>query len=538
MGRPRVLLFFLFAIAAAWLCILPFASSTGVFLSPDETAVYQAAKQFAHDGSMRLVSPYLAQFPWAHARSFVSQGSFAVPIGFIGAPLIQALFHRVHLPWLGLYVTPLLVLVVAYLFWRLGQRLPIIWRSLILLSWLTLPNVVLYANRSLFPNLITVCLTFMAGFLVWERRSLPRSVLAGACWALACIIRPIDIVWILPWVLCAWRFRQARQPCKERTSALTVLLTASLVGLFGAYIHSKTYGSLFQLGYFLRDPVVSHASSTVEAITVQPTPRVVNWLPFGIHPRHMWFNVKQYILGILWPWVLLACCLAVIEMRRLKTNPWAWLGIWTGMVCISIYGQGIYQDAIGVNVVSIGNSFLRYTLPLMVFLPGLVLLLANVLQQRKQKGVEYICMGLVAAMCAYGLAVANFQGPEAVQPSLTTLESYAQIQKMTGELVAPAIVFSDRSDKLFFAPGWSPVTPIPPLEEIDRFHAAFPDVHIYFFGRPLESEAFDAWSNHGYAPVAEFRAGNEVLYSMFDMDEWMQQDAGLMEQDASFEQSP
>lgn len=524
MERPRAIIFFLLAIAAVWLCILPFASSPGIFLSPDETAVYQAAKQFAHDGTMRLASPYIAQFPWAHARSFVAQGEFAVPVGFIGMPLVQALAHALRLPWLGAYLTPLLVLIVGFLFWKISSKQSLPWRVLIVLSWLTLPNVVLYANRSLFPNLMAVCLSFIAGYFIWERRSLPRSIMAGLCWGVACIIRPIDAAWIVPWILCAWRFRQGRQQCEERTHALTVMLSAGLVVLLGAVVHRMTYDSIFQLGYFLRDPVITHPAAMPETVTVTPTPSVVNWFPFGIHPRHMWFNLKQYLFGILWPWVLLALGAALGQKKHVLKNPWVWLAGWTGAVCVGIYGQGIYQDAIGVNVVSIGNSFLRYMLPLMVFVPGIVLLLAQVLQRFAYPAFRFIIGSLVACACLYGLVAANFQGPESVQASVGTLETYAQVQAALSQLVAPAIVFSDRSDKLFFAPGWSPVTPIPLLDEIDRFHQAFPDVHLYFFGRPLESDAFDAWANHGYAPIAEFRAGNEVLYSMEDLDQYLQQD--------------
>lgn len=524
MKHSRAILFALCAVAALWLCILPFASHSGVFLSPDETAVYQSAQAFAKTGSMQLASNLVEQFPWAHARSFVTLRNGIAPIGFIGMPMLVSAAFFAGIPVLGAFLAPILVLLSGYFIWRLTKQAEVSIRLLAVLSWFTLPNVILYTNRSLFPNLPAICFAFIGSALLWEKRSFPRAVIAGICAALALAIRPIDAVWILPWFLCAWRFRQNRQQCKERKYALSFLVAAFALSCIAVMVHVKTYGSLFSIGYFLRDPIVQETALTATSTaTIRPTAPVVNWLPFGIHPRHVWFNIKNYILGILLPWSALVAAVLLMKRKQLKTSPWVWLGLWTLICCVMVYGQGIYQDHVGINVVSIGNSFLRYVLPCSIFVPFAVAQFLQSIQEKNVQPLRVICSLLVGSICAFGLATALWQGSESVIASSATLETYTQIQQQTKKLASPAVVVSDRSDKLFFLPQWSPVTPIPPMSEIVRFHAAHPEIQIYFFGRPLDAVGYAAWVDQGFHPLAEYQAGNEIMYHMEISDTQMEE---------------
>lgn len=524
MKHSRAILFAMCAVAAIWLCILPFASHSGVFLSPDETAVYQSAQVFAQTGGMQLASNLVEQFPWAHARSFVTLQNGIAPVGFIGMPMLIGATFFAGVPFLGAFLTPILVLLSGYFIWRLTKQANVSIRLLAVLSWVTLPNVVLYTNRSLFPNLPAICFAFIGSAVLWEKRSFSRAIIAGMCAALALAIRPIDAVWILPWFMVAWRFRQDRQQATERKYALSFVATAFILSCITLIVHVKTYGSLFSIGYFLRDPIVQQtAVSATTTATIAPTAPVINWLPFGIHPRHVWFNVKNYILGILLPWTALVVATLFIKRKQYKTSPWIWLGSWTCSCCVLVYGQGIYQDHIGINVVSIGNSFLRYILPCSIFVPFAIAQFLQSIQAKNVKPLSLICHLLVGSICAFGLAMALWQGSESVIASSATLETYMQIQQETKKLASPAIVVSDRSDKLFFLPGWSPVTPIPPMSEIVRFHLAHPDIQIYFFGRQLDAAGYAAWVDQGFHPLAQYQAGNEIMYHMEISDTQMEE---------------
>jgi len=513
--RPLVRLFLILACAAGWLTVLP-NLQRGIFLSPDETAVYRSAVQFAQTGSMSIPHPSLKEFPWMHPRSFVTLGESMVPVGFIGMPLILGFLGAVGLTFSFGYITPLLVLGVGLIIWLLNRESSTTTRLLAVLSWLSFPTIILYANRGLFPNLPTMCLTVIGGFMVWQKRTIPRSVIAGICIALALAIRPIDAFWILPWAIFAWRFRQDRKQHQERKYLGSVLIAMSVVAIIVGIVQARTYGSVFNIGYFLRDPMVSQGA--IEAIiqpSAQPVTEIQTWLPFGFHPRHVWFNLREYLFGFLWPWVLLVGAAIAISWKKREARPWILLGIWTLGSCAAVYGHGIYQDHVGINVASLGNSFLRYILPATVFIPLAISVVLQKLSDTKQRYAILAGFALVSVTCALGLATAFYDGKEALIESAKTLQSYQSIRvsahAMFGKQV---IVFSDRSDKIFFSPGWDAVTPVPDIKSIARLSATRTDIPVLYFGRPLSEQALADWSAQGFTPRQVMTAGNEALYEM------------------------
>ena len=517
MNRLHITLFAVCSLAAIWLSSLPFAGSTSLFLSPDETAVYQSAKAIAQSGDGGLIDERLRQFPWLHARSFVTLENKAVPVGFIGMPLLVSVAMRLGLPWLATVYTPISVLLVGYLFWRWTNKMPSWVRILTVLTWFTLPNVIVYANRGLFPNLITVCFTAIAAFLIWEKRSISRAGMSGVLFAIACAIRPIDAFWMIPWMACAWYLRQNREQNKENRFVQIWMLAAMCSALIAIIVHVQTLGSIFHIGYFLRDPVIGgdQATTTAQIETIAP---VQNWFPFGIHPMHVWFNVREYLIGMLWPWVLIMCAAAVFQWKAIRRSPWTGLFVWTIASIVGVYGQGVYQDHIGVNVVSIGNSFLRYILPVAVFVPAGVALFLQKIDTLGIRSLKVICGSLIVDSAGLGFVMAFVWGSESIQASAATVRGYEAIQRVfVHPAQSDAVIFSDRSDKIFFTSRTKPVSPMPPLREIARFKQIYPTTQLYYFGRPLMEDALVDWAAHGLTLKAQFSAGNEVMYTIQDL---------------------
>ena len=390
-------------------------------------------------------------------------------------------------------------------------------RILTVLTWFTLPNVIVYANRGLFPNLITVCFTAIAAFLIWEKRSVSRAVFSGILFALACTIRPIDVFWMIPWVACAWFVRRDCEKKKENRFIRYWILAASLIALIAIVVHVRTLGSLFHIGYFLRDPAIVGDQATTTA-QIRATAPVQNWFPFGIHPMHVWFNIRQYVIGMLWPWVLLMCAAAVFQWKVIRRSPWTGLFVWTVASTVAVYGQGVYQDHIGVNVVSIGNSFLRYILPVAVFVPAGVALFLQKIDALDIRFLKVICGSMIAACAGLGFVMAYVLGSESIQASAATLRGYEAIQRVfVHPSQSDAVIFSDRSDKIFFTTHTKPVSPMPPLREIARFKQAYPTTQLYYFGRPLMDDALVDWAAQGLTLKAQFSAGNEVMYTIQDL---------------------
>ena len=249
----------LFAVFVGMLAIplfgIPYLGSS-VFLSPDETATAVSARMFGSTGTMRIDDPVLQTVPWLHPRSFVTQGTAMVPVGFLGLPMLMGIIWKALGEWGLVFFTPLLALSVLYPLWRFTKKFGVPAQIVAVATWLTFPTVILYSNRGLFPNLPAVCFSVWAAYLVWEHRSYARAILAGACAGIALPIRPVEAIWMLAWFAAAWRFRLGRKQHQERASLLLISAGCLLVLIAAMIVAWRTYGSPFAVGYLLRDPVV------------------------------------------------------------------------------------------------------------------------------------------------------------------------------------------------------------------------------------------------------------------------------------------
>ncbi|MDP3794081.1 MAG: hypothetical protein Q8R07_05035, partial [Candidatus Uhrbacteria bacterium] len=374
---------FLFAIAS----ILP-SVRTATYASPDETATAIIAQNIAARGQAFLVEPLARDFPWLHPRSWVSAGDRIVPVGFLGWPWLMSFFvgfgHGAWLPW----IAALIIISSAWPFFRLLRQFHD-WKA----AWwgtlaaFMLPPFLLYANRSLFPNAAVIALGLWSMWLISViarsesssdaaishhverllRRMTPRNdyvFLLGLLSALTAAIRPIELLWIIPWWV--WAARGWRPSKQERWM---IGLGASIVFIPMMLLAYQTYGTALGFGYLMRDN--PSASSRVSGYGLQQTVSIA-WLPFGFDVRHIFRNTRAYFIGLLWPWMLILIAAVYVAWKdrssfpSFRFTPFILAG-WTMLVTLIIYGSGWYNDHIGFWAPTIGNSFLRYTLPVALF---------------------------------------------------------------------------------------------------------------------------------------------------------------------------
>ena len=476
--RNRLLVLLLLLQGAFFFVIPSFGSS--VFLSPDETANAVSARQFAAKGDMRLEEPLLAQFPWLHPRSYVTQGTAMVPVGFLGMPILLGIFWKLFGEWGLVLLTPLLALSIAYPLWRFTAKWGRASQVATILAWLSFPTVILYANRGLFANLPVVCLTVWACYLIWEKRSLPRGISAGLCAGFAIAMRPTEIVWMLPWVFLAF-IKPRRTPptssCEEEGLFKSLsfqegaggVLAFAIPLLLAAFVAWKTYGSPFAVGYFLRDPIVKDAAISAPS-TVVASPQQIIW-PFGIHPMNVLRNTWFYLVKMFWPWTLALLAAVIAFWKNRGARPHILVGAWTLVALVAIYGQAMYQDHVGVNVVSFGNSFLRYLLPMSV----LVAFSAGALATKLPKVATAV---LAVALVAMGTNLAMRGSDESVLPARRELLKY-MAQRIDAKRTFPSdtIFISARSDKVY-VPDFLAVSPVPSADLVERLRAAHPHVVV------------------------------------------------------------
>lgn len=496
----------LFFLQSTLFFVIP-ALGTSVFLSPDETAVAVAARVFGTTGTMRIEDGILADAPWMHPRSFVTQGTTMVPVGFLGLPVIAGIVWRVFGEWGLAFLGPLLAISVAFPLWRLMGPFRIPARIAATAAWLSFPTVILYANRGLFPNLVVVCLVVWCCYLLTMKKRWSWAI-AGVLAGAALAIRPVEVAWILPWIVFFW-LRTTGKRWREIRSVLWVIAPAAVVLAGMALLAWKTYGSPFIVGYQLRDPVV------LQTVRTDAAP-AVGW-PFGFHPRHVIFNVRSYLVGFLGPWTAVALAAAILVWRERRSRAALVVAGWTVFVLCLVYGQAIYQDHVGLNVPSFGNSFLRYLLPLA---PLYAVAVAAIVERTGVKwrgaGGIFLSAVFVAILVSAGSWTAMYRDDEGVRSGAVELARYVAIRRETLSQLGPqAIILSDRSDKVFF-PTFRVASPLPDRSSIRRL-AEYSPVPVALFSTTLDEDGIARWENDGLNLFPVFQTERETLYEIVSL---------------------
>lgn len=489
------LLVLLLLLPGALFFVIPSVGSS-VFLSPDETANAVSARTFAWQRNMRYEEPLLEQFPWLHPRSFVTQGTAMVPVGFLGLPILLGIIWKLVGEWGLVLFTPLLALSVAFPLWRFTSKWGRTSQAATVLTWLSFPTVILYANRGLFANLPVVCLTVWACYFLWDERVVRRAssvALAGLCAGFAIAMRPTEIVWVLPWLWLAMRPLSLRR--REVSEVLMFGFALSFPLFLAAFVAWRTYGSPDAVGYFLRDPVV-----IAPGYQLPPASHVSIW-PFGIHPMNVLRNVWFYLVKTLWPWVVPLVAIAMLFWKKRTARPYLIAGAWTTFALVLIYGQAVYQDHVGVNFVSFGNSFLRYLLPIAPLAALAVGALATKLPKR-------FSVAIVALLVLLGTNMALRGDSESVLPSRQELQRYQAIRNAAVEkLGTETIILSERSDKIFF-PTFRVASPLPEKSELKRLRCGYPAL----FAETLNQQEFSRWEDAGFSFMSVVENKNQTLY--------------------------
>lgn len=487
--------------------LLPRAT-TQVVASPDETAVALFARGWSAREGFKLptgIPDAAASIPGLHPRSMVQQGAWLVPVGFLGMPLLALPFEKI---WEGssAYLTALLVASSVFPLWQFARRLGVRAAIVACISYLSFPVVLLYANRGLFPNLPVVALALWSVWLLGEKARWKIGV-GGLLLGVALTIRPVEAVWLLPWA--AWSMWRSRKTTKPRDRWIA-LIAAVAFPLLGAVAAMHTYQSLMPtIGYWLRDTVQTVAPATAPAVSEIQTAHV---LPFGIHPRTLQLNIRLFWLEMLWPWVLLACAgLVQLWWRDQLTwkTPALWLGAWTVFILSVLYGQATYLDNIR-GTPALGNSFLRYMLPLVPLIALSIGAWAEAMMRNKARTA--IVTMMVAVLACWGVGTALARDEESILATQTELRRYADIRAEAARILMPGtVVISERSDKIFAGlPGIVAVSPLPDDERTWELLRA--RVFTALFHRTLSEEEQEA-SPIKKEPILE--NGNERLYHLY-----------------------
>ncbi len=501
----------LLLLAISALFVLP-ALQRGVYLSPDETANAVIARRLAETGRVAIPDQIIPHTAWVHPRSFVGQAGSLLPVGFLGMSLVLGIMYKISGTFGMNLFTPLLVISVLYPLWTWSRRWGLLGQIATLLGWLSFPTVILYANRGLFSGLAVVCLTLWACWCLHRSRSAPYLVIAGALVGLALAMRPIESIWIVPWLWLARSMGEGRV-LSRRMDTYDALLFFFPLGLIAggfAWLGSKAYGSWFTAGYQLRDmAAVSLDQPTHVALNNSDHVQLIHAWPFGFHPRAVWHNVRAYFFSYLWPWVALTIGVGIAYLRQRVHWRWIAVVVWTCTSLSLVYGQALYQDHVRFQQVAVANSFLRYVLPLSVFFAFALGWCVFRLSQLQKHG-RIAAIALILIMCGSGYWTAFFRDDEGLWQNTKELQKYSDIRQQAVRVLDPdTVVLSDRSDKIFF-PVFRAVSPLPETYRIMELLQR--QIPVAIFLRTQTTEQLEIWKTSGIELQRLFQGGNESLY--------------------------
>jgi len=343
----------------------------GRYNSPDEAANAFFATRLSRGESLAAPAAELNNqlpAPVVHPRStVVVQGQLA-PASFLGWPLLAGwwgkLFGQASIP----YVTPILAalgllsvyLLIKDLFNRQAALITLILTA-------SLPGFWYYHARSLFHNALFFDLLLISAWLTWQslRRARPGYYLAaGLAVGLALAVRTSEIFWIsasgLLWLGLSWR---QIKPRYLPWFGLGMLVGFSPILCTNYAIYGQVLSVGYRAGLKSSIPDLRAATSLLGELI----------LPFGFQPRVILSTGWRYLVELTWWWTAVAglglgFLLSRWRQLTLEQKAFSLKGFLACGWLVVLYGSWSFHDNPDPTVITLGTSYVRYWLPLYVFM--------------------------------------------------------------------------------------------------------------------------------------------------------------------------
>ena len=460
----------------------------GIFASPDESANAFFAQKFAETGSMMVSEPLNAVAQGViHPRSTIAPGTVILPTSFLGFPLATGML-RFAFGTFGMFIfTPMIAMLGVVLMWWTVRRLSSdeLLADCSALFMLVHPAFWYYGARVMMPNVAFVSM-LVIGIAVFvlasSRRSVVLGCFAGAFFAAGLTMRlveaPIALV-VVAVVVFAYR---KSLPWKALCGAA---IGGSIV--LGVYLvaNAALYGSALTTGYTLPD---ARSATDAVASPISPFATIGRLLlPFGFHPRAMLTNVFYYgwwLYPISSSLVLVGAWFAWTAKEHRKA--WRTFILCLGVAALwmaVVYGSWSIADNPDPKAITIGNSHVRYWLPLFVASSVLVALAFLRIRERMTHGLRSVVGSIALIVIIAAMSIQTvFSGSDGLVAARAA--AIASIEKRTVVLAnteGDAVVIVDRADKYLF-PSRRVIVPL----RSDSTYAAMPTlapiVPLYYFG--------------------------------------------------------
>ena len=478
-----------------FLSILSLVILSPLVNSPDEQANRVFASQFATAGDFRLESAVPDEVAdVVHPRSsFVHSGAI-VPVSFFGLPILSGLVSKLGGVGAMLFITPILAVLALCAMYAIVTVITHS-RSLAVLSSIFLaihPAFWYYSARTMMHNVGFVSLLILA---VWSWVVKPFSkswlnfTLAGFLFAVAISFRLSEIVWLLPAVVALFIYSNLHQKRFLLQPAIFFIIPVLVVGALYGYLTLKTYGSWVTTGYTLKGLSPGDTPSDVLDPIVASIPFSNLFFPFGIHESNIANNAWDYGFR-LYPWMSVLSIIGfLIFLKDKRTRPYAIFTAIISIWLIVVYGSWQFHDNPDPDVLTLGNSYARYWLPIFVLAAPMSAValqkIASLVASTRKKNIFLAGITTLCVFLSFYLATFGADGFVLTRKNLALFE----LKRNEILLATPpnAIIITDMADKYLW-PDRQVVVPLRHEQTYASISTLLESAPLYYFGITLPTE--------------------------------------------------
>jgi hypothetical protein len=338
------------------------------FNSPDETANYFFTKKFAQTGEIFYFEDQnLRADDVIHPRSTKSISGKVVPTSFLGLIIFYGFVAKILGIFIIPFLTPLLAVVGVLFFYLFVKNIfdeSIAYLSSILLFFF--PAYWYYSSKVMYHNVAFLVFLIIAFYFLslqfkeGGRGKKSSLFFSGLFFGLALSFRLSEIIWIFFILLVVYFYYFKKISYKKIVIlALGLLLPLSLM----LFYNNILYSSPFSSGY--SGSVNNEGSGTSFLVDIYNT-----ILPFGFNFKAIVKNFINYFLSFFWFFSIPAIIGFFIilkdninKRKKVYLISYFILAIWL----LVYYGSWQIRDNISLSSVTIGNSYIRYWLPMYIF---------------------------------------------------------------------------------------------------------------------------------------------------------------------------
>lgn len=473
-----------------------------VFNSPDENANAVFASTFGDYGHLWLSEPLNVEIGNViHPRSVLAVGDRLVPSSFLGLPTVYGLIVK----GIGLaparLLTPLLA-ILAIFAWR--STIEVIFRSRAVAFFASLavlfhPGFWYYAGRSFMHNVPFVSLLMIGVFFAavgpvsrLEKRpdKMRRALdafLAGLFIGLALFFRTFEAIWVVP--LCVFLAIIHKKHIGGWGVVLSFALGAAIALTPMLFLNTDLYGGAFETGYTVSDETsVVSSNSTTQPLNHSTTSFV---LPFGLSPKHILRNAWSYSV-LLFPWLsigaFLGFLLTIGERWKERKKDHIIFGYVALSVLITgwlwlVYGSWVFNDNPDPRLITIGNSYVRYWLPMYIlaspFLGAICVWIGRHMKTTFTRRGTYALLSFLLIGLSIHPVFFDTDGLATVRQNLLTFD--ATRDRVLALTEPGAVIVVDRADK-FLWPERRVVQPLRSETTYQAMPALVSAGPLYYFG--------------------------------------------------------